>query len=95
MIKIAFDVDGTLIEKSSNGEDIPKYSTIMLMGMFATCIKDCTIFVWSGSGIDYAQRWVEKLGLEKSVTVVKKGSFIPDIAIDDMNVDLGTINLQV
>lgn len=93
MIKIAFDVDGTLIRKSPKGEDVPRLEILLYLS-FYHIVGDCEIFVWSGSGIEYANRWVEKLGLQ-DVTVVAKGSFIPDIAVDDEEVTLGKVNLKV
>lgn len=91
--KIAFDVDGTLIIKGERGEDIPRYTVLDLMRTMKGFGLD--IYVWSGSGIDYAKRWCDKLGLGAMVTVVAKGSFIPDIAIDDELVELGIVNLKV
>lgn len=53
--------------------------------------------MWSGGGVDYAQHWVRKLGLD--ATVVAKGSFKPDIAVDDLanspGFNLGITNLPV
>lgn len=92
-MKIAFDVDGTLIRKNSNGEDIPHYRILDLMYAFHKLGYE--LFVWSGGGVDYALRWAEKLGIDHRVNVVPKGSFTPDIAVDDEEVELGRVNLKV
>ena len=92
MLKIAIDVDGTLI-KQVNGLDVPRYDVIWLLTSLQ--LVGNKIYVWSGSGLDYAKRWAEKLGLEE-VEVVEKGSFVPDISIDDVaDTNLGTVNMKV
>lgn len=90
-MKIAFDVDGTLIHQVGVREDTPRYDVIMLFTFFKNL--GCDMYIWSGGGVEYAARWTEKLGLE--ATVVAKGSFKPNIAFDDMEVDLGDTNIQV
>lgn len=87
---IAFDVDGTLIHHL---DDSPRYNIIQLMMFFID--NEEKVYVWSGGGIDYAQRWVDKLGFTDLVDVVEKGSFIPDIAFDDEHVSLGIVNVLV
>lgn len=94
-LKIAFDVDDTLITKSHIGVDIPKLHTVVVMGMLMDMIEDLEVYVWSGSGVEYAQRWAEKLGIDHEVTVVAKGSIEVDIAFDDQEVTLGTVNVKV
>lgn len=90
-MKIAFDVDGTLIHQIGEKEDTPRYEIISL---FKTLEKlGNEMYIWSGGGVDYAQRWSEKLGL--TAKVVEKGSFKPDMAVDDMDVELGIVNLKV
>lgn len=91
---IAFDVDGTLIHKSSYGDDTPRYSVLQLMFQFKQ--YGWKVYVWSGSGREYAKRWCEKLGIAEMVQeVVIKGSFVPEIAVDDMVTKLGKVNIQV
>lgn len=95
MKQIAFDVDGTLITKSSTGEDVPRYETIRLL-MSLKDLSGASIFVWSGSGVDYAERWVQKLGISHYVTkVIRKGEIEPDIAFDDESVTLAKVNIQI
>jgi len=93
MIKIAFDIDGTLIsdERYYDLADTPRYDIIDLFRIFEKL--GCEMYIWSGGGVDYANHWKEKLGLRANVVI--KGSFIPDIAIDDEDVQLGKVNIKV
>lgn len=97
-ITAAFDIDGTLIHQGVMSEDTPRYDVIQLFKLFESF--GCEMYIWSGCGIDYADRWREKLGLDAHV--VAKKSFIPDIAVDDFPQDdlwhkspLGKVNLKV
>ena len=93
---IAFDVDDTLIRQTRDGLDVPRYPVIQILLLLKSL--GCQIYIWSGGGVEYAMRWVEKLGLD-DVTVVQKGSFKPDIAFDDMahqwETGLATVNIKV
>lgn len=97
MTTVAFDVDHTLIipdylvERGDTGFDVPRYENIELFWHFHRL--GCEMFIWSGGGVDYATRWAEKLGLPAKIR--EKGSFVPDISIDDERVSLGRINLCV
>lgn len=92
---VAFDVDGTLVSY----QDRPNYRVIELLRWFAA--NNDRVYVWSGGGIDYAQRWVGRLGLDLIVEAVipkTKEAGIEygiDLAIDDEIVELGKINLKV
>lgn len=86
--KIAFDVDGTLITGAG-----PRYKVIALMRYFID--EGYDLIVWSGGGIDYAQRWVEKLGFKDDVRVIAKGAERVNIAFDDQPCDLGNENIEV
>lgn len=88
---VAFDVDGTLIHQVGNKEDTPRYDVISLFHTLESV--GCIMHIWSGGGEDYAARWRDKLGLD--AIVVAKGSFKPDLAVDDMDVELGKVNLKV
>lgn len=92
-IRIAFDVDGTLIKKTING-DVPRYDVIAVLLQFVAWGN--TVFVWSGGGVDYAEQWVRKLGLPPEVRVIQKNkSFGIDLAFDDQEADLAVVTVQV
>jgi len=95
-VTIAFDVDGTLIHQAGELCDTPRYEIISLYKMFESL--GYQMYIWSGGGVDYATRWRDKLGLS-TATVVAKGSFLPDIAVDDMahesEFNLGKVSLNV
>jgi len=95
-MKIAFDVDDTLIIPSvATGLDIntPNYDTIAIYKWFQ--IQGFYMIIWSGSGIDWATRWAEKLGLQPNEIRVKEKSDDIDIAFDDCEVDLARVNIRV
>lgn len=105
-MKIAFDIDDTLIIPSvvTGDRDVPNYDTIAILRWFQA--QGHTIILWSGSGVDWARTWGEKLGLAPFEVRVKTkyitldtpdGSVAPliDIAFDDCDVDLAKVNVKV
>lgn len=105
ILKIAFDVDDTLIVptvalpkiKHESGamflDGVPNYPVIEVYRFFKG--QGHHMIVWSGGGIDYATRQAEKLGLEPDeVRLKSKGEDI-DIAFDDCDVDLAKVNIKV
>lgn len=88
---IAFDVDGTLIYQIGEYVDTPRYDVIQMFELFQKFGNE--MIIWSGSGFDYAERWAQKLGLD--ARILEKGSIVPDIAVDDMEVKLGKVNIKV
>jgi hypothetical protein len=94
-MKIAFDVDDTLIIPSvvTGNRDIPNYETIAIYRWFQA--QGCHMIIWSGSGVDWASAWGEKLGLQPDEIRVKQASDDVDIAFDDCEVKLGKVNLRV
>lgn len=92
-MKIAFDVDDTLIIPSvvTGARDVPNYETIAIFKWFQAQGND--MIIWSGSGLDWASTWAEKLGL--TARIIVKGSEMVDIAFDDCDVELGTVNVKV
>ena len=65
-------------------------------------LSSVKIVVWSGGGKDYAQKWVERLQIEQWVWRVASKTEKSDIekygtiiAIDDQDVELGTVNIQI
>jgi hypothetical protein len=95
MLKIAFDVDDTLIIPAiATGfeRDIPNYENIYVYRWFQK--QGCYMIIWSGGGVDYAKTWADKLGIEVDEIIVK-GSKEVDIAFDDADVQLGKVNVKV
>lgn len=84
-MKAAFDCDGTLI---TFGGD-PNYPVIDLFHALEKLGVE--MYIWSGGGNDYAERIARRLGLK--ATIVTKGSFKPDLAIDDQTASLGISNI--
>lgn len=91
-MRIAFDVDGTLIEKTISGRDIPRHKVIDLLRWFQSQGHD--VYVWSGGGIEYAKEWSHKLGLH-DVTICPKGGLSMEISVDDEEVELAKVNIKV
>ena len=93
-LKIAFDVDDTLIVPSVAGyaKDVPNYDNIMAYKWFQA--QGHYMIIWSGSGVDWAKTWAEKLGLEAD-EFPRKGAIDVDIAVDDCDVKLGSVNVKV
>ena len=94
-MKIAFDVDDTLIVPSvvTGSVDTPNYETIAIYRWFQA--QGHHMIIWSGSGIDWATRWAEKLGLSPDEIRLKEKAEDVDIAFDDCDVDLAKVNIQV
>jgi len=95
-MKIAWDIDDTLIVPSvATGLDIdtPNYETIAIYRWFQA--QGHYMILWSGSGMDWAKVWGEKLGLQPDEIRVKQKSDDVDIVFDDMETDLGKINIRV
>lgn len=91
--RIAFDVDGTLIQKTTYG-DVPRYDVISML-LFLERIGH-TVFVWSGGGTDYAETWSHKLGLPATVRVLPKTrGYDIDLAFDDQEAELATVTIRV
>ena len=90
-IIVAFDVDGTLIHQVGEKEDTPRYDMVQLFKMFENL--GCKMVIWSGGGIEYAERWRDKLGL--NAEVVAKGSIRANIAFDDCEADLASVDVRV
>ena len=101
---IAFDVDDTLIIPScATGfdTDVPNYETIAVYRWFQS--QGNYMIIWSGGGSDYAKQWAQKLGLTADEYHDKSpekedGKFQyrhVDIAFDDRDTELGTVNVKV
>lgn len=95
-LRIAFDIDDTLIVPSvATGldRDTPNYENIAMFRYFQAQGND--MILWSGGGADYARMWGEKLGLVPFRTLTKEKGHGVDIAFDDCEVDLATVNVRV
>ncbi len=95
-MKIAFDIDDTLIVPSvATGldRDTPNYNTIALYKWFQS--QGHHMILWSGSGMDWAKTWGEKLALFPDEIRVKEKSADVDMAFDDCDVDLAKMNIKV
>ena len=102
-MKVAFDIDDTLIipsvalegeyYKRTSPHDVPNYETIAIFKWFQSL--GCIMVLWSGGGVDYAQMWGDKLGLEPFIVLTKEKQDDVDIAFDDCDVDLAKVNIKV
>lgn len=93
---VAFDIDDTLIvpcvatgfdRDTPNYENIAMYKHLQFLG--------CNMVLWSGSGMDWAQTWGEKLGLQPFTVLPKEKNPDVDICFDDCEVDLAKVNIRV
>lgn len=100
-MRVAFDVDDTLLIPAGVLDDVdvdtPNYPVISIFHWFQA--QGHEVWVWSGGGEDYARMWCNKLGLKPDRILSKwaeeNGGQRPDIAFDDANVDLATVNVKV
>lgn len=93
-MKIAYDVDGTLIHKTYTGRDVPRHD--ILQSLFWFHSHSHSIIVWSGGGQDYAKDWAEKLGISHLVEILSKDEYHGvDICFDDEVVELAKMNIRV
>lgn len=96
---IAFDTDDTLIVPScATGfdTDVPNYDTIAVYKWFQA--QGHYMIIWSGGGADYAKQWAEKFGLRADEYLTKgdpANHLHVDIAFDDCDVQLATVNVKV
>lgn len=95
---VAFDCDSTLIHgpddvdsKGNSMEGVPRYSAIDLYRALEAL--GATLWVWSNKGLGHAEEVRATLGL--SAKAAEKGSFKPDIAIDDEDFTLGKISIDI
>lgn len=93
-MNIAFDLDDTLVNGRTH---VPNYDLIQVLFWFYH--NGANVYVWSAGGIEYAERIVQKLGLEAYVHVAQKGGSYPtphmDITFDDQQITTGRTNVQV
>lgn len=95
-LKIMWDIDDTLIvPRVATGLDYetPNYENIAIFKFFQS--QGYAVGVWSGSGIDWAKTWAEKLGLKPDMVYVKEKRDDIDLCFDDCDVDLAQVNIKV
>jgi hypothetical protein len=97
IVRIAFDVDGTL---RCNCTDTCLDPNQRIVDMFQTLsqFKNTKMYVWSGGGAKYARSFADRYGLRVSEfnCISKIGAPEMDIAIDDIqDTAIGNINLIV
>lgn len=95
-MKIAFDIDDTILVPSvvaGYGMDTPNYETIAIYRWFQS--QGNEMILWSGSGMDWAETWGNKFGLQPFTVRVKEKSDDVDIAFDDCDVELAKVNVKV
>lgn len=91
--KIAFDVDGTLVEAYNQNSGKPNYRVIDMFRVFQKLGHE--MIIWSGGGVDYAYQRGDQLGLHPFKALPKQAGQNVDIAFDDEEVELATVNIQV
>jgi hypothetical protein len=94
-LKIAWDIDDTLIIPSvvTGNRDVPNYDTIAIFNWFQA--QGHQMILWSGSGMDWAQTWGEKLGLLDFTVQRKEKDLSIDLCFDNCDVDLAKVNIKV
>lgn len=95
-MRIAFDIDDTLIVPAvATGfdRDTPNYDTIAIYKWFQA--QGHEMILWSGSGVDWAQTWGEKLGLQPFTVQVKQEDETVALCFDDCDVNLAAVNIRV
>ncbi len=95
--RIAFDVDGTLRCNHTDTCEDPNQDIVDLFRILGK-FKNIELYVWSGSGADYARRFARKyeLKVKDSRCVSKIDAPQMDIAIDDIqDTAIGLVNLIV
>ena len=91
---VAFDVDDTLITITELGCDVPNYEMIDVYRWFQS--QGHFMIIWSGGGKDYAHSWGDRLGLNANFYDDKYNCLlVPDLAFDDSDLTLATVNVKV
>jgi hypothetical protein len=95
MVRVAFDVDDTLMKfRREQRDQVPDFALIQMLLWFAD--NGDEVFIWSGGGVEYAATVARKLGLDQMVSVVPKDTPVPmDITFDDAQMRKGRVNVLV
>jgi hydroxymethylpyrimidine pyrophosphatase-like HAD family hydrolase len=88
-MNINFDCDGCLIDGKK-----PIDANIELL---KTLSKTHKVYIWSGNGYEYSYKVALELGISNILSGVlnKYGTFKPDIAFDNQEIDLGKLNIKI
>lgn len=81
-MKIAFDIDGTLDSHKKLHQNLRNFAE-----------RGHDVIVWSGGGVPYAQRYVDKNNLP--ARVIRKCSENVDIAFDDAHDDINGAEITI
>jgi hypothetical protein len=101
VLKIAFDVDGTLVHSGdpdyldSKGQPLDssgRYSVISLYKAFELLGMD--LYIWSHEGKAHAKLWKKRLGLEGKVIKKDKDAGM-DIAVDNNDEGYAKVTIKV
>ena len=93
-MKIAFDIDDTLFKiRLDKRDQVPDFDLFQVLRWFHQNGDD--VYVWSAGGIDFATNFVRRMGIDDIVTIIRKGAIRVDIAFDDMETDLATVDVKV
>lgn len=97
---VAFDVDDTLLVPNVA---LPKYfgtevwvrndDNIEAFNWYKQCW--CHMIVWSGTWVEWAEKWAKEFDLEYDEIREKKKYDDVDISVDDCVVDLAKVNIKV
>ncbi len=100
-IVVAFDVDGTLRCNHTDTCEDPNQDIVDMCKTLSR-FKNVKIYVWSGGGKAYAQRFMDKYGMPPKVKAASKldaSTWVygrPQIAIDDIqDTAIADLNLIV
>ena len=96
MLKIAWDVDDTLIlptQATGLDRDTPNYEVIALYKWFQS--QGNYMIIWSGGGKDYAEMWARVLGLTADEIIAKCPRADIDLTFDDADMKYGKVNVKV
>ena len=93
-MKIAFDIDDTLHKiRLDKRDQVPDFDLLQVLRWFYQ--NGDEVYVWSAGGHDYANNFVRRMGIDDMVTVIRKGEIKVDIAFDDMETNLATVDVKV
>ncbi len=98
-MKIAFDIDGTLlIVDHTNGRSVVNESLLNVLRWFHE--NGDEVYLWSSGGVEYAKEIAGKLNISDLVEVIEKPDFGQrhpdmDLAFDDVETNLAKTNIKV